>query len=116
MCVLGALLLQVVLGVGTHVAYGRKEKEKGGPVGYTGWVWLSFVHRWAGRGLIALGMVNGGLGLKLAQNTNGGIIAYAVVAGLAGLVYVTLVVWGMWKARRMPEMGGEEAEMQRSDL
>lgn len=33
---------------------------------------LAPVHVWLGRILIVLGMVNGGLGLKLADNTHGG--------------------------------------------
>lgn len=39
-----------------------------------------------------LGVINGGLGLKLAANTNGGKIVYGVVAGVVGLVYLVLVL------------------------
>ena len=38
------------------------------------------------------GIVNGGLGLLLAGNSNKGMIGYAVVAGVAGALYVLLVV------------------------
>jgi hypothetical protein len=42
---------------------------------------------------MALGIVNGGLGLKLAANTNGGKIAYGVVAGGIAVLYALLVVF-----------------------
>ncbi|KAB8343078.1 hypothetical protein FH972_022672 [Carpinus fangiana] len=41
-------------------------------------------HLWLGRGLIILGMTNGGLGLKLANATKGATVGYAVVAGVVG--------------------------------
>lgn len=52
---------------------------------------VGVVHRWYGRALIVLAVVNGGLGLKLAANTTGGVIAYAVVAGVVGVVYAAVV-------------------------
>ena len=39
-----------------------------------------------------LAIINGGLGLKLAANTNGGKIAYGVVAGVVGVCYVAFVL------------------------
>ena len=41
---------------------------------------------------MALAVINGGLGLKLAANTRGGEIAYGVVAGVVALIYVIVVV------------------------
>lgn len=38
-----------------------------------------------------LGLINGGTGLKLADNTKGGSIAYGVVAGIMVVVY-----FGIW--------------------
>ncbi len=38
------------------------------------------------------GIVNGGLGLSLAGNSNKGMIVYAVVAGVVGALYVLLVM------------------------
>lgn len=48
---------------------------------------------WYGRALILLGMINGGLGLQLANNTKGGKIAYIVVAGLSGAAFLGLIAW-----------------------
>jgi hypothetical protein len=46
---------------------------------------------WYGRILIILGVVNGGLGLKLAANSHGGEIAYGVVAGVMAIAYAGIV-------------------------
>ncbi len=40
-----------------------------------------------------LAVVNGGLGLKLANNTKNGEIAYGVVAGVIGLIYIIFAVF-----------------------
>ncbi|KAE8361207.1 hypothetical protein BDV27DRAFT_148013 [Aspergillus caelatus] len=58
---------------------------------------FAYLHRWFGRSMIVLGIVNGGLGFHLAQNVTatapvGAIIAYSVVAGIVGLVYVLVVI------------------------
>jgi hypothetical protein len=49
---------------------------------------FAYVHRWLGRILIALGIINGGLGFLLTKNAGkvapkGAVIAYSVVAGVA---------------------------------
>lgn len=48
---------------------------------------VSYVHIWLGRVLIVLGVVNGGLGLQLADERNSLVIAYSVVAGIVLLCY-----------------------------
>lgn len=55
------------------------------------------MHRWLGRTLIALGIINGGLGFLLTKNAGnaapkGAVIAYSVVAGVVGLAYITFVI------------------------
>lgn len=42
---------------------------------------VSYIHIWLGRAGILLGMINGGLGLQLSQETNSKYIAYGVCAG-----------------------------------
>lgn len=59
---------------------------------------FAYIHRWLGRCLIVLGIINAGLGFHLAQpgtsySPTGAIIAYAVVAGLVGIAYVLGVVF-----------------------
>ena len=56
-------------------------------------IW-SHVHIWLGRTAILLGIVNGGLGLELADNTSAGMIAYAVVAAIAGITYIAAIAYG----------------------
>jgi len=68
--------------------------------GRTGW---SHGHIWLGRIIITLGIINGGLGFLLAQNTNVGPIVYAVVAGLFYIAYLIAVVIGeRRRAKAMP--------------
>lgn len=50
--------------------------------------------------MIILAIVNGGLGLSLAANTHGGEIAYGVVAGVIGVVYIAAVVIVAGRAQR----------------
>ncbi|KAF3940746.1 hypothetical protein ABW19_dt0205905 [Dactylella cylindrospora] len=77
MAVVVALSVQPIIGIIHHLRF-RKTKKP---------TWWGRVHRWFGRLLIIVGIVNGGLGLLLAENTRAGKIAYGIVAALAGLVY-----------------------------
>lgn len=58
----------------------------------------SYAHIWVGRIAITLGIINGGLGLKLADSLNmssqGGIIAYGVIAGFMWLAWVGAIFVG----------------------
>jgi hypothetical protein len=50
---------------------------------------LGMTHRWNGRVMLLLGVINGGLGLWLSGAGNDLIIPYGVVAGI---VYITWAV------------------------
>ncbi|KAL5358006.1 hypothetical protein BJX96DRAFT_145753 [Aspergillus floccosus] len=59
---------------------------------------FAYLHRWFGRSIVVLGIVNGGLGFHLARRVTatapvGAIIAYSVVAGIIGLAYVLVVIF-----------------------
>jgi hypothetical protein len=75
---------------------------------------VSHLHIWYGRIIMALGIINGGLGLQLTNNTKTGKIVYAVIAGLVGVVYVLAVVLkrkvsgNAWAGQDKPEDGSEE--------
>lgn len=66
------------------------------------------LHRWIGRAMLVLGVVNGGLGLKIARKeagdqgaSRGVVIAYGVVAGVVGVVYLVVVLGSNFvKSRR----------------
>jgi hypothetical protein len=105
MAVMAALVIQVALGVWTHWRFAaekeRKEKRESKMPKMPRWFNRGFPHRSLGRSLIALAIINGGLGLKLAQNTRGGEIAYGIVAGIVGSAYLTLLVTRSWKRYQM---------------
>ena len=66
-------------------------------------IW-SHAHLWLGRSVITLGMINGGLGFKLADTmdlgSHTGMIVYAVVAGIVWLVWVAASIYGELKRRK----------------
>lgn len=78
---------------------------------------VSYVHIWYGRALFIMAMVNGGLGLQLAATlgyrTIVGEIAYGVVAGFVGLMYIcgaSFGEWRRWAAEKSRSSGGASAE------
>ncbi|EKG17309.1 DOMON domain protein [Macrophomina phaseolina MS6] len=71
----------------------------------------SYIHIWLGRLLITLGIINGGLGLKLAGSPQDWIIAYSVVAGVVWFVYIAAAVLG--EARRKKTLAGAPADVGR---
>jgi hypothetical protein len=57
---------------------------------------------WYGRILIILAIVNGGLGLKLANNTPNGIIAYSVVSAVIFVAYAGTIIFTTLRPRSTP--------------
>ena len=55
------------------------------------------IHVWLGRIAVTLGIINGGLGLRLSDNTTKGEIAYGVIAGLVWVGWVAVVIWKFLK-------------------
>lgn len=83
--------LQPILGWAHH-QYFLKHQQRG---------IISHTHIWYGRILIVLGIVNGGLGLELANSSRGLTIAYSVVAGIVGILYIAgSLLGGMRKRQR----------------
>ncbi|KAI9663437.1 MAG: hypothetical protein M1829_006075 [Trizodia sp. TS-e1964] len=89
MAVLAALVFQPFLGILHHRLYKKHQPR----------TWASYAHILWGRALLLLGMINGGLGLRLAENTTGGRIAYGVVAGVTGTTYLMVIVFTEFKNR-----------------
>lgn len=71
---------------------------------------ISYVHIWWGRILMVLGVINGGLGLKLSSEGNGLVIAYSVVAGLAFLCYIGYKACGLFRGGTKPVVGRGSAK------
>jgi hypothetical protein len=63
----------------------------------------SYGHIWLGRAAITLGIINGGLGLKLAGGSQSAKIAYGVCAGFMWMVWVVAIVIGERKRRNARE-------------
>ncbi|KAK6524662.1 hypothetical protein TWF281_011564 [Arthrobotrys megalospora] len=82
MVVMGGLFFQPIVGLIHHWLFKAKGKR----------TILAYIHTYWGRVLLILGIVNGGLGLALADNTTGGTIAYSVVAGVMGLAWLSASV------------------------
>lgn len=61
---------------------------------------FAYTHRWFGRLLIILGIINAGLGFKLAHGPLGAVIATSVVAGVIALGYVAVVWLGQRPGKR----------------
>lgn len=95
--VVAALILQPFLGLIHHWRF----KKTGGRT-----VW-STIHKWYGRVFMILGIVAGGSGLGLASDTptysKPGMIAYAVLAAVAGVALLALWTWVEVKQKRRPE-------------
>ncbi|KAH9908967.1 hypothetical protein F4778DRAFT_205961 [Xylariomycetidae sp. FL2044] len=87
---LALLLLQPALGWWHHRRFKRLGRR----------TWVSHLHLWIGRLGITLGMINGGLGLRLANAERGAIIAYSVVAGTMWLLWVLAAATGELRRRR----------------
>lgn len=91
--VVGCLLAQPITGLAHHLLY----KRVGRPNAAT------YPHVWWGRIIITLGIINGGLGLKLSDNTRKGEIAYGVVAGVFWLVWMGVIVLAFMRSRHKAE-------------
>jgi Cytochrome domain of cellobiose dehydrogenase len=85
--VVGSLLLfQPALGLIQHLRHRKWGKR----------TIFGHIHRWLGRGLILLGIINGGLGLRESGESGSenapkwAVIAYSIIAAVAGLVYIAV--------------------------
>jgi hypothetical protein len=88
--VLGLTVFQPAMGLLQHRYY-RKTGGKG---------IFAYVHRWFGRIMTLLGILNGGLGLQLAIAPRGVIIGYSVVAGVVWLFYCAVIIWVQLNRKR----------------
>lgn len=71
---------------------------------------FSYVHVWYGRILMLVGIVNGGLGLKLANASNSFIIAYSVIAAVIGVMYIAAAALGLLRRDRQTKNVGSPPE------
>jgi hypothetical protein len=90
--VIGLLLFAVlffmpIVGTVHHRMYKKVQRR-------TFW---SYGHIFTGRVGIILGMINGGLGLQLADAGRSSLVAYGVIAGLVGVAYLGTILFGEFR-------------------
>ena len=81
--VISLLVFQPLIGLLHHRVYETSTSTT---------IW-SVLHVWLGRLIITLGIINGGLGLRLSADTTNGEIIYGAFAGLIWFLWVGLTVW-----------------------
>lgn len=84
--------------------------------------WSSWLHLTFGRAVILLGIINGGLGLRLGGVSTGAIIGYSVAAGIMGLAYIAAIIFGEMRRtkdiqrRRSDDTRGSGNTLEKSEL
>lgn len=58
------------------------------------------MHIWYGRALMVLGIINGGLGLKIAGSSRGFVTAYSVIAVVVFFMYIGSVLFRKLRNKR----------------
>ena len=93
-------MFQPVLGALHHAVYVREGRRS---------IW-SYAHVWWGRVVLTLAIIQGGLGLRFANNTTGGKIAYGVVAGLIWITWLSVAVRHDMKKAKAPAVEGKRSD------
>lgn len=87
------VLVQPALGILQH-GYFKRHGESSG---------YGVTHRWLGRGFLALGIVDGALGLQVAQAKTGYVMLYGVVTAVVAVFYIAVVLVKVFIRRRRTE-------------
>lgn len=88
--VISLLAFQPILGLIHHYTFKQYDRR-------TFW---TASHVWVGRVVITLGIINGGLGMKLSDAGRSNEIAYGVLAGLVWVVWMSVVLWSTFGPSR----------------
>jgi len=106
------VMIQPALGLVQHLLF-RKRSRK---------TIFGLTHRWLGRIIIILGMINGGLGFMFAGSVGSknipewGVIVYSVVTGGVVIFYVAVVLWQSTKNRGGDPVAEKEGERDNSRI
>ncbi|KAL4887885.1 CBD9-like protein [Aspergillus ambiguus] len=97
------ILLQPAMGTLQHMHFRRTGGKS----------LFAYAHRWFGRCMITLGIINGGLGFDLKGvgtpgSPRGAMIAYSVIAGVMGLTYVIVNLAVAVRGRRRGDQAPED--------
>lgn len=93
------MLLQPLFGLIHHLRFRKLQRRT---------IW-SLIHTWYGRAFILLGIIDGGLGIRLANNTMAGEIVYGVIAGISGVAFIGLIIWSEIKKRKESSSSHEDS-------
>ncbi|KAB8299810.1 hypothetical protein EYC80_000060 [Monilinia laxa] len=96
--VAGFLLTQPISGLTHHILYKRQGSRNV----------ATYPHVWLGRAAITLGIINGGLGLKLSEKSETGEVVYGVIAGLVWVSWMAVILRVTLKSRGLGGSGVEE--------
>ena len=89
------VIVQPVIGILQHRVFRRTQRK----------TWGAYAHRWLGRSMLVLGVINGGLGRHLSGSTSSGgsrgaLVAYGVVAGVVYALYIAIVSFATFRRRQ----------------
>ncbi|KAG5743419.1 hypothetical protein H9Q70_013869 [Fusarium xylarioides] len=87
-CIL--MIVQPVLGWMHHRNYVKYQRR----------TTISYGHIWYGRGIMIVGIINGGIGLQLSSASTGLIVAYSIVGILVSAIYAAGAVHKMVQMKR----------------
>lgn len=101
---LAFVFVQAVGGVLHHLQYNKIHRRTA----------ITHTHIWFGRGIITLGMINGGFGLQLTEESTRSYIAYGVVVGLVWLIWMAIDVWATFKGSNPQRLAEKDNTLPRT--
>jgi hypothetical protein len=94
MSLFGILLVQPLSGLLHHYLFVKRSKNAALEENVSGRTIASYIHIYVGRGAVLLGIINGGLGIWLAQVMGSRLYAYSACAALMGFLYIVAIIVG----------------------
>jgi Eukaryotic cytochrome b561. len=92
--VLAAVVLQWFIGFWHHILYKKFQRP----------TYYGIGHRYFGRIVIVLAIVNGGIGLTWSYATTGEVVAYSVIVGVLIILTIAAVLWKRTVTKRQAKM------------
>ena len=102
--VIGLLAFQPILGLVHHYMFRTYDRK-------TFW---TASHVWVGRLVITLGIINGGLGMRLSKLERPSEIAYGVLAGTVWVVWLGVILWSTFSPSRTTRARDTGEKLERS--
>lgn len=92
------VIVRPILGIRHHMLFRRTQRK----------TLLGYAHRWQGRIMLSLGVVNGGIGYNLSRTGPSGgprgvLVGYGVVAGIVYVCYFGMLAFKAFKQRQVSQ-------------